>query len=94
MTREESNAMMDAEAQRLGTGSSAFMERHREIMELADQIQQQYEKRPCQSTSMRRLYEKDLVSTLSGLRYYLDIDMTESVQEQKKYGELEEFLNK
>lgn len=42
---------------------------------------------------MRHLYEKDLVSTLSELRYYLDIDMTESVQEQKKYGELEEFLN-
>jgi hypothetical protein len=42
---------------------------------------------------MRHLYEKDLVSTLSELRYYLDIDMPESVQEQKKYGELEEFLN-
>lgn len=51
MTQEELNAMMDAEARRLGIGSSAFMERHREIMELADQIQQQYEKRPCQSTS-------------------------------------------
>ncbi len=51
MTQEELNVMVDAEAQRLGTGSSAFMERHREIMEFADQIQQQYEKRPCQSTS-------------------------------------------
>lgn len=46
MTQEELKAMVDVEAQRLGTGSSAFMERHREIMELADQIQQQYEKRP------------------------------------------------
>lgn len=42
---------------------------------------------------IRRLYEKDLVSTLSELRYYLDIDIPESVQEQKKYGELEEFLD-
>lgn len=42
MTQEELNAMVDAEMQRLGIGSSAFMERHREIMELADQIQQQY----------------------------------------------------
>ncbi len=42
---------------------------------------------------MRHLYEKDLVSTLSELRYYLDIDIPESVQEQKKYGELEEFLD-
>ena len=54
MTQEELNAMVDAEAQRLGTGCSAFMERHREIMELADQIQQQYEKRPCQSTVRQR----------------------------------------
>ena len=30
---------------------------------------------------------------ISELRYYLDIDIPESVQEQKKYGELEEFLN-
>lgn len=44
MTQEELNVMVDAEAQRLGIGSSAFME-------LADQIRQQYEKRPCQSTS-------------------------------------------
>lgn len=51
MTQEELNAMVDAEAQRLKIGSSAFMERHREIMELADQIQQQYEKCPYQSTS-------------------------------------------
>ena len=51
MTQEELKAMVDAEAQRLGIGSSAFMERHREIMELADQIQQQYEKCPCQRTS-------------------------------------------
>lgn len=51
MTQEELTAMADAETQRLGIGSSAFMERHREIMELADQIQQQYEKCPYQSTS-------------------------------------------
>ncbi len=51
MTQEELTAMVDAEAQRLGIGKNTFMERHREIMELADQIQQQYEKRPCQSTS-------------------------------------------
>lgn len=51
MTQKELKAMVDAEAQRLGIGSSAFMERHREIMELANQIQQQYEKRPYQSTS-------------------------------------------
>ena len=40
MIQEELKAMVDAEAQRLGIGSSAFMERHREIMELAGQIQQ------------------------------------------------------
>ncbi len=51
MTREELTALVDAEAQRLGVGSSTFMERHREIMELTDQIQQQYEKRPYQRTS-------------------------------------------
>ena len=51
MTQEELKAMVDAEVQRLGIGSSAFMERHREIMGLADQIQQQYEKCPYQSTS-------------------------------------------
>ena len=51
MTQEELKAMVDAEAQRLGIGSSEFMERHREIMELADQIQQQNEKCPYQRTS-------------------------------------------
>jgi len=51
MTQEELAALVEAEAQRLGIGSSDFLERHREIMALADQIQQQYEKRPCQSTS-------------------------------------------
>lgn len=51
MTQEELKVMVDAEAQRLGIGSSAFMERHRKIMELADQIQQQNEKCPCQRTS-------------------------------------------
>ncbi len=51
MTQEELTALVDAEAQRLGIGSSAFMERHREIMELADKIQQHYEKRPYQSSS-------------------------------------------
>ncbi len=35
MTQEELNAMADAEAQQLGIGSSAFMERHKEIMELS-----------------------------------------------------------
>lgn len=42
MTQEELKAMVDAEAQLLGIGSSAFMERHREIMELADRIQQHF----------------------------------------------------
>lgn len=51
MTREELAAMVAAEEKRLGIGSSDFMERHREIMELADQIQQQYEKCLYQSTS-------------------------------------------
>lgn len=51
MTQEELNIMVDAEAQRLGIGSNKFMERHREIMGLADQIQQRYEKCPCQRTS-------------------------------------------
>lgn len=39
MTQEELEAMVAAEEKRLGVGSSEFMERHREIMELADQIQ-------------------------------------------------------
>jgi len=59
MTWEESAALVDAEAQRLGIGSSGFMERHREIMDLIDQIQQQYEKRPCQSTSPAKAEQPD-----------------------------------
>ncbi len=48
MTQEELTAMVDAGAQRLGIGSSASKERHRQIMHLANQIQQHHEKRPCQ----------------------------------------------
>ncbi len=54
MTQEELEAMVAAEEKRLGVGSSEFMERHREIMELADQIQRQNKKCPWQSGNSDR----------------------------------------
>ncbi len=51
MTQEELTALVDAGAQRLGIGSSAPKERHRQIMQLAGQVQRHYEKRPYQRTS-------------------------------------------
>ncbi len=44
LSKEELAAMVAAEEKRLGVNSPEFMERHNEIMEMADDIQSRYKK--------------------------------------------------
>ena len=52
MTEKELAAMVEAEEKRLGVGSRQFMERHQEFMNLAEQIERKYKKRPCQTSTL------------------------------------------
>ena len=49
MTEKDLTNMIEAEEKRLGVGSRQFMERHQEIMNLIEQMEREYKKRPCQT---------------------------------------------
>ena len=50
LSREDMAAMITAEEKRLGVNSPEFMERHNEIMIMADEIQSRYKKNAPTST--------------------------------------------
>ncbi len=51
LSREDMAAMITAEEKRLGVNSPEFMERHNEIMKMADEIQSRYKKNAPASTA-------------------------------------------
>ena len=51
LSREDMAAMIAAEEKRLGVNSPEFMERHNEIMKMADEIQSRYKKNAPASTA-------------------------------------------
>ena len=51
LSREDMAAMITAEEKRLGVNSPEFMERHNEIMKMADEIQSHYKKNAPTSTA-------------------------------------------
>ena len=51
LSREDMAAMITAEEKRLGVNSPEFMERHNEIMKMADEIQSRYNKNAPTSTA-------------------------------------------
>lgn len=51
LSKEDMAEMMAAEEKRLGVGSREFLERHREIMELADRLRQEIKNAPAGTTN-------------------------------------------
>lgn len=54
MTEKDLADMIKAEEKRLKLHSPKFMQRHREIMETADRMRQEYKKRLCQTGTLTK----------------------------------------
>ncbi len=52
MTEKDFAEMIEAKEKRLGVGSRKFMERHQEFMNLIEQMEREYKKRPCQTDTL------------------------------------------